>query len=178
MKIIAFGASNSKKSINKKLATFAAQQFLNSEIEILDLNEYEMPIYSIDDELSNAVPEKAILFADKIDSSDLVIISFAEHNGSYTVAFKNIFDWVSRVPNRTAFGDKKMFLLATSEGKMGAKTVLNSAVARFPYNGGNVIAHFSLPEFSKNFDENKGIINEEQKALFQKELNKIKESLQ
>ncbi len=173
MKILAFGASNSKNSINKKFAAFAAQQITNATTEILDLNDFPMPIYSIDDEIEKGVPENAILFAEKIDNADLIIISFAEHNGSYSAVFKNIFDWISRVPNRTAFGDKKMFLLATSNGKMGAITVLNSAIARFPYNGGKVIAHFSLPNFSQNFDENKGIMNEELNTLFQKEIEKV-----
>ena len=46
-KIIAFGASSSETSINKQLATYAANQFENTSIEILDLNDYEMPIFSI-----------------------------------------------------------------------------------------------------------------------------------
>ena len=40
-KIIAFGASSSKQSINKQLATFAANQFQNVSVEILDLNDYD-----------------------------------------------------------------------------------------------------------------------------------------
>ena len=40
-KIIAFGASSSKTSINKQLATYAANLFKNAEVEVLDLNNYE-----------------------------------------------------------------------------------------------------------------------------------------
>lgn len=47
-KIIAFGASSSKTSINKELATYAAHQFQNASVEVLDLNDYEMPIFSTD----------------------------------------------------------------------------------------------------------------------------------
>ena len=47
-KIIAFGASNSLKSINQKLAAYAAAQVADAKVQLLDLNEYEMPIYSID----------------------------------------------------------------------------------------------------------------------------------
>ena len=62
-KIIAFGASSSKQSINKQLATFAANQFQNVSVEILDLNDYEMPIFSVDKEKENGIhfgstPEK------------------------------------------------------------------------------------------------------------------------
>ena len=49
-KIIAFGASSSKTSINKEFATYVAYQFQNASIEILDLNDYEMPIFSVDKE--------------------------------------------------------------------------------------------------------------------------------
>jgi len=47
-KIIAFGASSSIHSINKKLATYAASCVPNAQATILDLNDYEMPIFSVD----------------------------------------------------------------------------------------------------------------------------------
>ena len=50
IKIVAFGASSSKTSINKQLANYAAQQIPNAEVNLLDLNGYEMPIYSVDKE--------------------------------------------------------------------------------------------------------------------------------
>jgi NAD(P)H-dependent FMN reductase len=40
-----FGASSSKDSINKQLAAYAAGLFENASVEILDLNDYEMPIF-------------------------------------------------------------------------------------------------------------------------------------
>lgn len=50
MKIIAFGGSNSSKSINKMLATYASGLFEDAEVEILDLNDFEMPLFSVDRE--------------------------------------------------------------------------------------------------------------------------------
>jgi len=47
-KIIAFGGTSSKNSINKQLATYAANLFPNVFLEKLDLNEYEMPVFSVD----------------------------------------------------------------------------------------------------------------------------------
>ncbi|MDB4148106.1 NADPH-dependent FMN reductase, partial [bacterium] len=49
-KIVVFGASSSKKSINKELSIYASNQFENAEIIILDLNDFEMPIFSEDKE--------------------------------------------------------------------------------------------------------------------------------
>ena len=47
MKIIAFGGSPSKNSINKKLATYAASLFENAEVEVLTLNDFEMPLFTV-----------------------------------------------------------------------------------------------------------------------------------
>jgi len=55
MKIIAFAASNSSNSINKKLATYAASLFQGETIEILDLNDYEMPLFSSDRVAKNGI---------------------------------------------------------------------------------------------------------------------------
>ena len=49
--IVAFGASSSKKSINKDLASYAASVIEDANVLILDLNDFEMPIYSIDYEI-------------------------------------------------------------------------------------------------------------------------------
>ncbi len=48
MKIIAFGGSPSKNSINKKLATYATSLFENTDVEVLDLNDFQMPLFSVD----------------------------------------------------------------------------------------------------------------------------------
>ena len=161
-KIIAFGASNSQNSINKKLATYAANQFANVKIEILDLNDFEMPIYSIDREKSEGLLELAHTFFNKIGSADLLIISFAEYNGAYTSAFKNIFDWASRINSKT-FQEKPTLLMATATGPRGGATVLEIAKNRFPHQGANVVGTFVLPSFNTNFQENE-IVNDELKA--------------
>lgn len=160
--IIAFGASSSTTSINKKLATYTANQFQNAFVEILDLNDYEMPIYSMDKEKKDGIPQLAHDFYKKIGDSDLIVISFAEHNGAYSTAFKNIFDWMSRINGKT-FQEKPMLLLATSTGARGGSSVLEIANKRFPFQGGIIKGSFSLPNFNDNFDIEKGITNEDLK---------------
>ena len=95
-KIIAFGGSSSKNSINKQFAIYAAQLFPNSELEILDLNDYEMPVFSVDKQAENGIHQLAHDFYAKIGSADFIVLSLAEHNGAYSSAFKNILDWTSR----------------------------------------------------------------------------------
>lgn len=172
-KILAFGGSSSKNSINKKFAKYVASQFSGAKNELLDLNDYEMPIYSVDREQENGIHKKALDFAQKIDSSDLLVISLAEHNGAYSTAFKNIFDWVSRIPDRDMWGGKDILLLSTSPGKRGGASVMEIAKNYFPRCGGNIKTAFSLPEFYQNFDEDKGILDKKLDAGLQKIIKSI-----
>ncbi|NNL80326.1 MAG: NAD(P)H-dependent oxidoreductase, partial [Flavobacteriaceae bacterium] len=94
-KIIAFGGSNSKTSINKKLAALAGSKVVGANCEVLDLNDFDLALYSIDLENEQGIPEAAITFLNHIKQSDGVVISLAEHNGAYSTAFKNVFDWMS-----------------------------------------------------------------------------------
>jgi chromate reductase, NAD(P)H dehydrogenase (quinone) len=156
-KIIAFGASSSKNSINKQFAAYTASLFDKASVEVLDLNDFEMPLFSVDKEV-DGIPLLATQFYDTIGTADLLIISFAEHNGAYTAAFKNILDWTSRINNKT-FQEKPMLLLATSPGARGGSSVLEIATKRFPFQGGIVKGSFSLPSFHENFDKANGIID-------------------
>lgn len=158
-KIIAFAGSNSKQSINKQLAMYAANQLKDVTVEVLDLNDYELPIYGMDYEQEYGIPNNAKVFLDKIKSSNGIVLSLAEHNGAYATVFKNIFDWMSRIDGKL-WSDIPMLLMATSPGGRGGATALEIAKGRFPYMGGNIVADFSLPSFNDNFSEN-GIVNQE-----------------
>lgn len=151
MKIIAFGASNSRNSINKKLATYASSLFDNASVEVLDLNDYALPLFSIDLEATIGQPQLATDFLDKIAFADLLVVSMAENNGNYSVAFKNLFDWASR-QKKDVFQQKPLFLLSTSPGGRGGATVLEIAKNAFPRYGAQIKATFSLPNFNENFD--------------------------
>lgn len=171
-KIIAFGASSSSTSINKQLATYTASLFENCSVEVLDLNDYELPLFSVDKEKNNGIPTLAQDFYNQLGTADLIIISFAEHNGAYSAAFKNTFDWISRINGKT-FQEKPMLLLATSPGARGGSSVLEIAKNRFPFQGGIVKGSFSLPSFNDNFDAEKGIINTDLKNQLLEIINTI-----
>ena len=166
-KIIALAGSNSSTSINEQLATYASSLVDNVEVKVLDLNDFEMPIYSSDRENESGHPNEAVAFVDEIRGADGIIISLAEYNGAYSGAFKNIFDWVSRI-GKIVWWNKPMLLLSTSEGIRGASSVLKIAHQRISYNHSYKIPTFSLPSFSKNFDVNNGIVDEDLKKDFVK----------
>lgn len=151
-KIIAFAGSNSANSINKQLVTYAVSQLKQSTYEILDLNDYPIPLYSPDLEKDEGYPQQALDFNEKISEADGIIVSLAEHNGSYSAVFKNLFDWLSRINVKT-WQDKPILLMATSPGGRGGAGVLAAAEDRFPRHDGQITAIFSLPYFSQNFNE-------------------------
>ncbi|WP_286266526.1 NADPH-dependent FMN reductase [Thalassotalea atypica] len=161
MNIIAFAASNHKNSINKKLVSYALGLLDKVKVELLDLNDYELPLYSQDKEEELGHPQLAKDFLAKIAESDGIIISFAEHNGSYTAAYKNLFDWCSRIEPKV-FQHKPMVLLSTSPGSRGGASVLASALQSAPHFDGNVKASLSIPSFYDNFDLKKKVIKHEE----------------
>ncbi len=156
MKILAFGASTSSTSINRKLANFAAHLVPDAEVTELDLRDYTLPIYSSDIEESDGKPADAQRFVDAIKDHDAVVVSVAEHNGSYPAAFKNLYDWASRIEPKVWSG-KPMLLLATSPGGRGGATVMAAAAEKFPRMGADLKATFSLPSFYDNFADEDGI---------------------
>ena len=176
MNILAFAGSNSSWSINKDLVSYAASHFESS--EILDLNDYETAIFSKDREKESGIPDKVKAFSDQIKAADAIVMSLAEYNGAYTSAFKNLFDWLSRISGRSVFMDKPILLMAASTGKRGGKSVLEIAEKRFPFNGGKVLATYSFPNFNDNFDTSTGkITNEDLDQQLKETIADFKEQL-
>ncbi|WP_448550945.1 NADPH-dependent FMN reductase [Thalassotalea montiporae] len=151
MKVLAFAASSSTKSINKTLANYAASLVTSAEFELLDINDYEMPLFSQDREEELGQPQAAKDFFAKLGEADAIIISFAEHNGTYTAAYKNLFDWTSRIDQKV-FQNKPVVYLATSPGPGGAASVLAAATNSAQYFAADVKASLSIPSFYDNFD--------------------------
>jgi NAD(P)H-dependent FMN reductase len=159
MKILAFAGSTSSTSINKELVKFVLKSFQEDEINLIDLNDFSMPVFSVDLE-KKGFPDEAHNFLKQIEECDAIICSLAEHNRSYSAAFKNIFDWASRI-NVKVFQDKQMFLMSTSPGGFGGGNVMNTAKTFFPQFGADIKETFSLSKFYENFDLETGVINPE-----------------
>ena len=161
MRVLAFAASNSSTSINRALVEYAASLLEYFEVETLDIHDYEMPLYRSDREAADGIPQLAHDFLARIAAADALIVSFAEHNGAYSAAFKNLFNWCSRI-GRDVWQNKPMVMLATSPGQGGAGRVLDFAVNAAPHFGGNVIGHMSVPKFHEVFDRESGQLTEPQ----------------
>jgi chromate reductase, NAD(P)H dehydrogenase (quinone) len=176
MKIIAFAASTSKLSINKQLVEYTLTHFSGAESTLLDLNDFEMPLFSVDRERDNGYPQEARELLALFESADLLIISMAEHNGNYTAAWKNTMDWCSRI-EAEFFYHKPMFLMSTSPGGYGGKNSLNAAISRFPKHAAGIVETFSLPSFYTNFSQVEGILDDALKAEYLQKIAAVKTRL-
>lgn len=151
-KVITMAGSTSRNSINKKLVEFAGSCVDSAEVVNLDLKDYEIPLYSIDHEQEFGFSDDLLRLDRMVSEADGIILSLAEHNGAYSAAFKNAFDWLSRIESKV-WRNKPMLLLSTSPGARGGQSVLEMALKRFPFNGGNIVASMSFPSFNENFKE-------------------------
>ncbi|OCA67950.1 NADPH-dependent FMN reductase [Chryseobacterium artocarpi] len=159
MKILAFAGSSSSTSINRELVKFVLKDFKEEKINLIDLNDFTMPVFSVDLE-KKGFPDEAHKFLKVIEECDVIICSLAEHNRSYSAAFKNVFDWASRI-NVKVFQNKPMLLMSTSPGGYGGGNVMNTAKTFFPQFGADIKETFSLSKFYENFDLESGLINPE-----------------
>jgi len=169
MKIIAFAGSNSSKSINHQLVSYAAS--LVSNTQVIKLTDYDMPIYSIDIEENKGIPEMVKALDKKLAEADKFIIAASEHNGNISAFFKNTLDWLSR-NNRKFLENKKVVVLSTSPGKGGGATALQITQKTLPYFGAEIIASLSIGSFYDNF-ENGVLVNQEINDLLKEVVLKI-----
>lgn len=166
-KIITIAGSNSQKSINKNLLTYATGLLKDVEIISIDLNDYLLPIYGSDFEAENGIPTAIKRLDELFDTADGFMVSLAEHNGSYAAVFKNTLDWLSRI-NMKVWREKPMLLMATSPGGRGGASVLQAASTYFPFMGADITDTFSLPSFYENFREGNIIEENFRKELYDK----------
>jgi len=155
MKILALSTSNSLQSINQAFAIWAAKQLAASSIQVRNMNDYELPIYSPQREQECPKPDAVRGFLSDVEEADIIIIGYAEHNGNFTAAWKNVSDWVSR-SERRFFLNKPVLALATSPGKGGAASVLALGKTQVAHSGGDLVEAISLPSFQEHYNENEG----------------------
>lgn len=150
---IVFSTSNATDSINAQLAHWVAKELAAQSVRELKIDDYELPIYSPQREQTMGSPTLVNDFINQLQSADVIIFGYAEYNGNFTSAWKNLSDWLSRT-NRAFLQNKPVIALATSPGQGGGSAVLELAKQQIKFAGGNLLAALSLPAFSANFDVN------------------------
>jgi NAD(P)H-dependent FMN reductase len=117
--------------------------------EVLDLNTYNFPIF--DERLrlqKNPTPE-TLKFADKIKSSDGIIIVTPEYNGGYPASLKNVVDLLYNEWRR-----KPIAISTVSDGIFGGTQVITSLqFSLWKIRAWTVPAMFPVPKVHEAFDE-------------------------
>lgn len=181
-KIIALAGSNSENSINKKLLDYVVGRIESHEVKTVNLIDYEFPMFGVDHEKEKGFPADVQVLKVILKEADAVILAVSEHNRGPSAYFKNITDWLSRLELKFLEG-KKVLLMSTSPGKLGAAAALEYYKNVLPRFGADVVESFSLPSFLQNFDVEKQKITDEILLLglndvlsnFEQELQELQE---
>jgi NAD(P)H-dependent FMN reductase len=169
-RILVFAGSARSASLNKRLAAVAARaaQAAGAQATLLDLRDYELPLYDGDLEQRGLPPKLAELKA-LFKAHHGLLLACPEYNGSITPLLKNTLDWVSRpAPGEKpleCYEGKVAGLLAASAGALGG---LRGLVHVRAILGG--IRVLVVPEqaaiggANKAFDEQGELVDEKQRA--------------
>ena len=129
-KILAFAGSTRKGSFNQAIMKVAAEgaREAGAEVTVIDLADYQMPLFNEDEEAEFGMPEKAQAFKELLMSHDGFLIASPEYNSSYPALLKNAIDWASRMGEGEkplqAYRGKVAGIMAASAGGLGGMRVL------------------------------------------------------
>lgn len=170
MKLFLMAASQRKESFNKKLI-LNCHDYLsqNYELDLANMEDYNLPGYNGDIESSQGVPELAKKLSDRILAADKIIFSVPEYNYSIPGVFKNIIDWISRIKPMPWKGRRILLITASPSIVGGNRSFWHTNV---PLIGCGAIIHpgfFSLSFAHEQFDESHKIKNQD----LLKELHKL-----
>ena len=124
-KILVFAGSARRDSVNKKLARAAASAVdgAGGQSTLLDLADFELPLYDGDVEAASGLPEAARRLQQAFRDHDGFCLACPEYNGSITPLLKNVIDWVSRPDGGekgpSPYRGKTVLLVAASPGGLG-----------------------------------------------------------
>jgi len=139
------------KELAQQFALIANEQ--QCEIEIINLVELELPLYTSVTEEKSGIPQNAKTLRNTLFDYKAFLVISPEYNGSMPPVLTNAIAWVSRVDSnfRTVF-NQKFVALATHSGGGGNKG--NDAMrSMFAYLGANVLSRELICTYKKPCEE-------------------------
>ena len=124
-KILAFAGSTRTDSFNKKLVKIAAAGARETgvDVTVIDLRDFQMPLYDEDMEKSDGLPSNVSKLKDMMLVHHGFLISSPEYNSSISGVLKNTIDWASRQSegesSLACFKGKVAGLMSASPGRLG-----------------------------------------------------------
>lgn len=119
MIIKAIAGSFRKNSYNKMALKYMVQgaREAGADVEIIDLNDYPVPIYDEDTDKAGK-PENVLKLKEKLAEAKGLLIATPEYNHSLPGGFKNVIDWLSRFKDQP-FKAKWIALAGASTSSWG-----------------------------------------------------------
>jgi chromate reductase, NAD(P)H dehydrogenase (quinone) len=121
VKVLVFGASLRRDSLNVKLAS-AAAEVIRAKGGTADLGtmlDFDCPSFDQDlEEPGQPLPLGAERLRDRLVAADAFVIAAPEYNASMSGALKNIIDWTSRFKPQP-FNGRQGFLMSASPSMIG-----------------------------------------------------------
>lgn len=170
-KIVAFAGALRTGSYNKKLVAIAAEaaRAAGAEVTVVDLREFNLPLFDQDIEDATGLPEGAKRFKALLRASDGILLSSPEYNSSIPGVLKNALDWASRSetddePDLVAFHGKTAALFSASPGAFGGMRSLITVRAILSHMGVYVLpGQVSISKAHEAFDD-AGQLKDERKT--------------
>ncbi len=148
---IIVSSSNNNQKLALKLEEIAKS--LEIEVKLINLVDFNLPLYSTIEEEKNGIPEIVLDLASDILELKSFIIVAPEYNGVMPPVLNNAIAWTSRATKdwRDAFNEK-FVALATHSGGGGQKG-LNAMRIMFQHLGANVLTREILTTYEKSLNE-------------------------
>jgi chromate reductase len=124
-KILAFAGSLREHALSKRVLKIAMKgaEKAGGKVTYVDLRDYPMPIYNLDEHERNGFDEHALAFQGLLTRHHGFLIASPEYNGSLPAALKNAIDWASRpsdkYPRSAVFSGKFAAMMSSSPGSLG-----------------------------------------------------------
>lgn len=153
-RILAFAASARRESVNRKFLAVAveAARAAGGEVTLVDLNEFELPLYHGDLEAAQGIPPNALRLNGLIQEHPGLLIASPEYNSMISPLLKNTVDWCSRADDNP-FDDRVAAVVSASPGIYGGILSLRMAQLLLLGLGCHVLpGKVSLPRAHKAFD--------------------------
>jgi NAD(P)H-dependent FMN reductase len=173
-RILIVPGSARSQALSKRLAGagLAAIERAGGVGTLIDLAQFEMPLYHAELEVREGLPEAAQRLQALIAGHDALLVASPEYNGSMTPLLVNTLDWCSRVdpvkPSASGlaiFADKPAALLGSSPGALGGLRALFHLRDLLAYLGMIVIPQqLAVPRANHAFNADGSLVDETQRA--------------
>lgn len=169
VRVLVFGASLRKGSLNDRLASLAAAvvEEKGGTVDRAHMSDFDCPSYDGDFENAEGFPPGAEEFRRRLRAADAFILSSPEYNFSMPGVLKNAIDWVSRFRPQP-FKGKHGLLMSASPSMGGGNRGLWSLRQPLEHLGAHLYPDmFSLAQAHEMFSRGGRIANEKLQERFE-----------